>query len=137
MLFSGQVPRDENRFVLISLVRSNDQLKLGFVGERNRLIVAMSRARCGVYIFGNDQLMQEKSKEWKLVPGVIEDFDEASFVIFVCNSPNASLGPILNLHENGHLLGKVCLCTKGTQCAGGRRLCWRKASTDVPATRGT
>lgn len=59
---------DENRFVLISLVRSNDQLKLGFVGERNRLIVAMSRARCGVYIFGNDQLMQEKSKEWKLVP---------------------------------------------------------------------
>lgn len=64
---------DENRFVLISLVRSNDQLKLGFVGERNRLIVAMSRARCGVYIFGNDQLMQEKSKEWKLVLNALEE----------------------------------------------------------------
>eukprot|EP00438_Fugacium_kawagutii_P029936 Skav232682 [mRNA] locus=scaffold698:434018:434539:+ [translate_table: standard] len=63
---------DENRFVLISLVRSNAQSKLGFVGERNRLIVAMSRARSGVYLFGNDQLLQEKSKEWKMVPSCIK-----------------------------------------------------------------
>lgn len=59
---------DENNFVLISLVRSNSQCKLGFVGERNRLIVAMSRARCGVYLFGNDHLLEEKSKDWKQVP---------------------------------------------------------------------
>ena len=67
---------DENRFVLISLVRSNDQSKLGFVGERNRLIVALSRARCGVYIFGNDLLMEEKSKEWKQALG---SFDSMIF----------------------------------------------------------
>ena len=55
---------DENNFVLISLVRSNKQSKAGFVSERNRLIVALSRARCGVYLFGNDLLLREKSREW-------------------------------------------------------------------------
>ena len=58
---------DENKFVLISVVRSNREGKAGFVSERNRLIVALSRARCGVYFFGNDQLLEKKSKEWRQV----------------------------------------------------------------------
>ena len=64
---------DENNFVLVSLVRSNAQAKVGFVSERNRLIVALSRARCGVYLFGNDEILKRKSKEWREVLSFLND----------------------------------------------------------------
>ena len=44
---------DENDIVIVSMVRSNSNRKIGFVGERNRRCVAQSRARCGVYFVGN------------------------------------------------------------------------------------
>ena len=39
--------------ILLSLVRSNDFLSIGFLENKNRLVVALSRARRGLYIFGN------------------------------------------------------------------------------------
>lgn len=39
--------------VLLSLVRSNEYLRIGFLENRNRLVVALSRSRRGLYIFGN------------------------------------------------------------------------------------
>ncbi|KAF7507153.1 hypothetical protein GJ744_010835 [Endocarpon pusillum] len=44
---------EENSIVLLSLVRSNEQGKIGFLEVANRVCVAMSRARLGFYIFGN------------------------------------------------------------------------------------
>ena len=44
---------DENDFVIVSLVRSNPDKKIGFLSEMNRRCVAQSRARCGVYFIGN------------------------------------------------------------------------------------
>ena len=44
---------DENDFVIVSLVRSNPEKKIGFLSEMNRRCVAQSRARCGVYFIGN------------------------------------------------------------------------------------
>lgn len=44
---------EENDIVLLSLVRSNNYLSVGFLDNRNRLVVALSRARRGLYIFGN------------------------------------------------------------------------------------
>ena len=44
---------DENKYVLISLVRSNDDRKIGFLAEQNRRCVAQSRAKCGMYFVGN------------------------------------------------------------------------------------
>ena len=44
---------DENDFVIVSLVRSNHDKKIGFLAEMNRRCVAQSRARCGVYFIGN------------------------------------------------------------------------------------
>lgn len=35
------------------MVRSNDELGIGFLESRNRLVVALSRARRGLYLFGN------------------------------------------------------------------------------------
>jgi AAA domain len=44
---------EENDIILLSLVRSNKQNLIGFLENRNRLVVALSRARRGLYLFGN------------------------------------------------------------------------------------
>jgi helicase required for RNAi-mediated heterochromatin assembly 1 len=44
---------EENDIILLSLVRSNEELGIGFLDSKNRLVVALSRARRGLYIFGN------------------------------------------------------------------------------------
>ncbi|CAE7175802.1 NFX1-type zinc finger-containing protein 1 [Symbiodinium microadriaticum] len=67
---------DENRFVLVSLVRSNDADEIGFLREPNRLIVAASRARCGVYFFGNDLLLAKKSRDWRQLIRVMKEREE-------------------------------------------------------------
>lgn len=46
---------EENEVIILSLVRSpeNGRARSGFVANENRAVVALSRARCGMYIFGN------------------------------------------------------------------------------------
>lgn len=44
---------EENDIILLSLVRSNSSNSVGFLESRNRLVVALSRARRGLYLFGN------------------------------------------------------------------------------------
>lgn len=44
---------EENDVILLSLVRSNEYQNIGFLDSKNRLVVALSRARRGLYIFGN------------------------------------------------------------------------------------
>lgn len=44
---------EENDIILLSLVRSNEYQNIGFLDSKNRLVVALSRARRGLYIFGN------------------------------------------------------------------------------------
>jgi len=44
---------EENEIVIVSLVRSNKLGNIGFVKLENRINVALSRARVGLYVFGN------------------------------------------------------------------------------------
>lgn len=44
---------EENDIVLLSLVRSNNENKIGFLKIENRVCVALSRAKHGLYIMGN------------------------------------------------------------------------------------
>ena len=45
---------DENDIIIVSLVRSNNESKIGFLGTLNRRCVAQSRAKCGMYFVGNE-----------------------------------------------------------------------------------
>lgn len=63
---------EENKVVLLSLVRSNDFGQIGFLGIDNRICVALSRARCGFYIFGNGELLHN-AKTWKTVIRIMAD----------------------------------------------------------------
>ena len=52
---------EENKIVIISLVRSNDKDALGFVKIENRVCVSLSRAQYGMYVFGNFDMLSRGS----------------------------------------------------------------------------
>ncbi|KAF4674803.1 hypothetical protein FOL47_008681 [Perkinsus chesapeaki] len=54
---------EENKVIILSLVRSNLECRPGFVGIENRVIVALSRAREGLFILGNTKVL-DNSKSW-------------------------------------------------------------------------
>lgn len=56
---------EENDIILLSLVRSNEEGRIGFLGDSNRICVALSRARKGFYCIGNFNLLNSHSKLWK------------------------------------------------------------------------
>ena len=68
---------EENEIILMSLVRSNKQKKPGFVADKNRICVALSRARCGLYCIGNFDLFQERSELWS---SIVEDAKSRGFL---------------------------------------------------------
>lgn len=61
---------EENDIILLSLVRSNIENNFGFLNIQNRICVALSRARNGLYIMGNmDNLIH--SSTWKDISRII------------------------------------------------------------------
>lgn len=53
-------------------MRSNDNGQVGFVNDINRACVALSRARMGLYVIGNFDLLSTKSGIWKKVVGDVK-----------------------------------------------------------------
>lgn len=56
---------EENDIILLSFVRSNDEANIGFLKTSNRVNVALSRARKGLYCIGNFDCLAEKCQLWK------------------------------------------------------------------------
>ncbi|KRT83391.1 hypothetical protein AMK59_4486, partial [Oryctes borbonicus] len=52
---------EESKIILLSLVRNNGNKKIGFLSLENRICVALSRAREGLYIMGNMDMLCENS----------------------------------------------------------------------------
>ena len=58
---------EENDIILLSLVRSNDEDKIGFVGIENRICVSLSRAKHGLFVIGNMAFMAKRSATWERI----------------------------------------------------------------------
>ncbi|XP_064468067.1 NFX1-type zinc finger-containing protein 1-like [Ornithodoros turicata] len=56
---------EENDIIILSLVRSNPEKKVGFVKIPNRVCVSLSRARKGLYCIGNFDIIGQSSEIWK------------------------------------------------------------------------
>ena len=65
---------DENKYVIVSLVRSNTRGAIGFLKEMNRRCVAQSRAKCGMYFVGNlNTLAQSNGTCWyKFITSIVD-----------------------------------------------------------------
>lgn len=59
--------------MLLSLVRSNTMGNIGFLRVVNRLIVSISRAKEGLYIIGNGEMMNKNDHWFKVIAALKKD----------------------------------------------------------------
>ena len=76
---------EENDIIILSLVRSNEMDKLGFLKFENRMCVALSRARKGLYCFGNFDLLY-KSDIWKKILDDLKNKNQTGGELLLCCS---------------------------------------------------
>ncbi|CAO1356515.1 unnamed protein product [Diamesa serratosioi] len=62
---------EENKIILLSLVRSNDRNEIGFLNLNNRISVILSRAKYGFFIIANMDCLA-KNKTWKKVYKILK-----------------------------------------------------------------
>ncbi|XP_068568539.1 NFX1-type zinc finger-containing protein 1 [Cebidichthys violaceus] len=74
---------EENDIVLLSLVRSNLQGKVGFLNIPNRVCVALSRAKKGLYCIGNSAMLG-KVKLWSNIFHTLREKDQIGNALTLC-----------------------------------------------------
>ena len=81
---------EENDIIILSLVRSNEKGRVGFLKESNRVCVALSRAKMGLYVIGNfDMLKKEGGTEWMNIIGDMEKRElMGSSLLLYCSHHN-------------------------------------------------
>jgi hypothetical protein len=62
---------EEAKVIVLSLVRSNAEKKCGFLKTENRINVALSRAKHGMYIIGDAETQGYKVEMWDKVIGML------------------------------------------------------------------
>jgi len=63
---------EENDIILLSLVRSNPEGRIGFLATENRVCVALSRAKQGFIMVGNMDILAADNRTWKAVKRTLE-----------------------------------------------------------------
>uniref|UniRef100_A0A8C2WIA0 Zinc finger NFX1-type containing 1 n=1 Tax=Cyclopterus lumpus TaxID=8103 RepID=A0A8C2WIA0_CYCLU len=74
---------EENDIVLLSLVRSNLQGKVGFLNIPNRVCVALSRAKKGLYCIGNGAMLGQV-KLWSNIFRTLREKDQIGNALTLC-----------------------------------------------------
>ncbi|GLJ31923.1 hypothetical protein SUGI_0642560 [Cryptomeria japonica] len=105
---------EESNIILLSLVRNvkpNLNVKtsenIGFLNIPNRICVALSRARIGLYVFGNAKLLTDNSPVWR---DIIKHFTDNGYVgngiPLYCPRHPDDAGPVVT--KSHDLRWKVC-----------------------------
>lgn len=74
---------EENDIVLLSLVRSNVHGKVGFLNIPNRVCVALSRAKKGLYCIGNSVILGQV-KLWSNIFHTLREKDQVGKALTLC-----------------------------------------------------
>lgn len=74
---------EENDIVLLSLVRSNRQGKVGFLNIPNRVCVALSRAKKGLYCIGNSTMLGQV-KLWSNIFYTLREKGQVGNALTLC-----------------------------------------------------
>ena len=67
---------EENDIIILSLVRNNKRNSVGFLRIENRVCVALSRARNGLFILGNIRMLASASPLWAQIEQVLVEYGE-------------------------------------------------------------
>ena len=94
--------------MLLSLVRSNEQGKLGFTAVDNRVCVALSRARLGFYCACNLSMLGDGSELWNKVRKYLRDERRSGGALPLKAPQQAAAVPqYLREEEGGREVGEV------------------------------
>jgi len=63
---------EENDIVILSLVRSNNEERIGFLKTENRICVALSRAKIGFFLLGNFTQLARCSPIWSKIYNYVQ-----------------------------------------------------------------
>lgn len=63
---------EDNKIILLSLVRSNATNNIGYLAFKNRICVALSRGKHGLYIVGNMSCLSKASKIWREIDSTLK-----------------------------------------------------------------
>uniref|UniRef100_A0A8D1FXU5 RZ-type domain-containing protein n=1 Tax=Sus scrofa TaxID=9823 RepID=A0A8D1FXU5_PIG len=74
---------EENDIILLSLVRSNQEGKVGFLQIPNRICVALSRAKKGMYCVGNMQMLA-KVPLWSRIIHTLRENNQIGSALRLC-----------------------------------------------------
>ncbi|KAL0977888.1 hypothetical protein UPYG_G00162780 [Umbra pygmaea] len=74
---------EENDIVLLSLVRSNKEGKVGFLNIPNRVCVALSRAKMGLYCIGNMNMLG-KVRLWANILQTLREKNQVGPALTLC-----------------------------------------------------
>ena len=110
---------EENDIILLSLVRSNEEGKIGFLQIENRVCVALSRAKKGFFCIGNFSLLAKVSPLWnKIISDMRHAGNVGNSLMLTCqNHPqnviHASIADDFKKAPEG---GCLIPCTSRLQC---------------------
>ncbi|KAH3744627.1 hypothetical protein Pelo_13974 [Pelomyxa schiedti] len=129
---------EENDIIILSLVRSNDQGVVGFLKTSNRICVALSRARHGLYIIGNSTVLR-KVPMWKSVISVLEaqkNFGES--LVLRCQTHTSKSTKVQHPNDFQRVVDGGCDKPCGTLLECGHvcpRMCHPYSHSTIPCTQ--
>ena len=74
---------EESKIIIVSLVRSNKEKKVGFLKTTNRINVLLSRAQHGMYLIGNSETYSNVPM-WSQVLGMLREKDSVGEAFELC-----------------------------------------------------
>ncbi len=120
---------EENDVIILSLVRSNQNGNIGFLKGKNRTVVALSRAKRGLYIFGNfGRLLEQRGFEsFDLWKSTLDTLNRRGDVVVDKETMNGLLPIVCRNHGTE-------LFTKSAEdfplSAGCKEPCWKKLTRE-------
>lgn len=85
---------EESKIILLSLVRSNNDDKIGYLSLKNRICVALSRAKHGFYMIGNMNLLAKNSSTWKLISKELQEQDAIGETLCLCCQTHGNISKV-------------------------------------------
>lgn len=89
---------EDNKIILLSLVRSNLDNNIGYLAFKNRICVALSRAKQGLYIIGNMETLSNASRIWKQIDTELQSQEAIG----------CELALICSTHQTVHTVDFIC-----------------------------
>ncbi|CAL1540382.1 unnamed protein product, partial [Lymnaea stagnalis] len=110
---------EQNKIILLSLVRSNVKERVGFLSTDNRVCVALSRAQFGMYVIGDIDLLVRHSDLWRRISETAERQECIGSVLRLrCQNQKhvTDIGGLVDFEKVIHARGCFQICKDRLSC---------------------